>query len=74
MTMTSASLLACPRRTGRSTLSLMTQAAARLLPHAAARGGLREPTSVHLVLTGPGGGTWDIPIGHSPPAPPRSGS
>ena len=52
-----------------STLSLMTQAAAQLLPHAAARGGLREPTSVHLVLTGPGGGTWDIPIGHSPPAP-----
>jgi uncharacterized protein (TIGR03083 family) len=52
-----------------STLSLMTQAAAQLLPHAAARGGLREPTSVHLVLTGPGGGTWDIPIGYSPPAP-----
>ena len=51
-----------------STLSLMTQAAARLLPHAAARGALREPTSVHLVLTGPGGGTWDIPIGHGSPA------
>jgi len=51
-----------------STLSLMTQAAARLLPHAAARGGLREPVSVHLVLTGPGGGTWDIPIGQRPPA------
>jgi uncharacterized protein (TIGR03083 family) len=51
-----------------STLSLMTQAAARLLPHAAAEGGLREPTSVHLVLTGPGGGTWDIPIGHGSPA------
>ena len=52
-----------------STLSLMTQAAAQLLPHAAAREGLREPTSVHLVLTGPGGGTWDIPIGDGPPAP-----
>jgi uncharacterized protein (TIGR03083 family) len=52
-----------------STLSLMTQAAARLLPHAAARTGLREPTSVHLVLTGPGGGTWDIPIGDRSPAP-----
>jgi uncharacterized protein (TIGR03083 family) len=51
-----------------STLNLMTQAAAQLLPHAATRGGLREPTSLHLVLTGPGGGTWDIPIGHSPPA------
>jgi uncharacterized protein (TIGR03083 family) len=51
-----------------STLSLMTQAAAQLLPDAVARGGLREPASVHLVLTGPGGGTWDIPIGQSPPA------
>jgi uncharacterized protein (TIGR03083 family) len=51
-----------------STLSLMTQAAAQLLPHAVARGGPREPASVHLVLTGPGGGTWDIPIGQSPPA------
>ena len=38
------------------------------VPHAAARSGLREPTSVHLVLTGPGGGTWDIPIGQSSPA------
>jgi uncharacterized protein (TIGR03083 family) len=51
-----------------STLSLMTQSAAQLLPHAVARAGLREPGSVHLVLTGPGGGTWDIPIGQSPPA------
>jgi uncharacterized protein (TIGR03083 family) len=51
-----------------STLSLMTRAAARLLPPAVARGGLREPASVHLVLTGPGGGTWDIPIGQNPPA------
>ena len=51
-----------------STLSLMTETAARLLPHAAAREGLRESTGVHLVLTGPGGGTWDIPIGHSPAA------
>lgn len=56
-----------------STLSLMTRAAAQLLPHAAARRGLREPTSVHLVLTGPGGGTWDIPIGDSPRAPARVG-
>ena len=52
-----------------STLSLMTQAAVRLLPAAAVQSGLREPTSLHLVLTGPGGGTWDIPIGHTPPAP-----
>jgi uncharacterized protein (TIGR03083 family) len=52
-----------------STLTLMTQLAAQLLPHAAARGGVHEPISVHLVLTGPGGGTWDIPVGgDSPPA------
>jgi uncharacterized protein (TIGR03083 family) len=57
-----------------STLSLMTQAAARLLPHAAARSGLREPISVRLVLTGPGGGTWDIPIGHGPPRSRRHGA
>ncbi len=52
-----------------SALRLMADAVVRLLPHAAARTGLREPTSVHLVLTGPGGGTWDIPIGQGPPAP-----
>jgi uncharacterized protein (TIGR03083 family) len=46
-----------------ATLSLMTEVAARLLPHAAARTGLDEPVSLHLVLTGPGGGTWDVPIG-----------
>jgi hypothetical protein len=41
----------------------MTEVAARLLPHAAARTGVDEPMSLHLVLTGPGGGTWDVPIG-----------
>ncbi len=46
-----------------ATLSLMTQVAARLLPRAAAMTGADEPTSLHLVLTGPGGGTWDVPIG-----------
>lgn len=50
-----------------STLSLMTQTAAQVLPHAATRVGPREPASVHLVLTGPGGGTWDIPIGKPSP-------
>jgi len=45
------------------TLRLMTGLAARLLPYGAARAGLREPTRVHLVLTGPGGGTWDVAIG-----------
>ena len=53
-----------------STLRLMTGLAARLLPHGAARAGLREPTRVHLVLTGPGGGTWDVMIGdEDQPAP-----
>ena len=46
-----------------ATLSLMTEVAARLLPRAAAITGADEPTSLHLVLTGPGGGTWDVPIG-----------
>jgi len=52
-----------------STLTLMTSAAVRLLPFVAARTGLDEPTSVHLVLTGPGGGTWDIALGRAAPAP-----
>ena len=46
-----------------STLSLMTSSVAGMLPLAAALTGLSEPTSVHLVLTGPGGGTWDLSIG-----------
>ncbi len=46
-----------------ATLSLMTEVAARLLPVAAARTGMDAPMSLHLVLTGPGGGTWDVPIG-----------
>jgi uncharacterized protein (TIGR03083 family) len=46
-----------------ATLSLMTEVAARQLPLAAARTGVDEPMSLHLVLTGPGGGTWDVPIG-----------
>jgi uncharacterized protein (TIGR03083 family) len=45
-----------------SRLRLMTEAAAGLLPFAAARSGLSEPANVHLVLTGPGGGTWDVPV------------
>lgn len=54
-----------------STLCLMTALAARLLPRGAARIGLREPVSVHLVLTGPGGGTWDIAVGEGRPGPAR---
>jgi len=47
----------------------MTRLAARLLPHAAARTGLHEPVNVRLVLTGPGGGTWDIAVGEGQPDP-----
>jgi len=47
-----------------STLRLMTDLAARLLPHA--RAALAEPVDVRLVLTGPGGGTWDVTMGSSP--------
>ena len=49
-----------------STLRLMTDLAARLLPQAGA--GLPEPVDVRLVLTGPGGGTWDVTVGGGPPA------
>ena len=53
-----------------STLRLMTELAARLLPHGAARAGLRYPMRVHLVLTGPGGGTWDVVVGDGDQAAP----
>jgi uncharacterized protein (TIGR03083 family) len=43
-------------------LRLMSDLAARMLPYAAARMGL-PPADVHLVLTGTGGGTWDVAIG-----------
>jgi uncharacterized protein (TIGR03083 family) len=46
-----------------ATLRLMTGLVAQLLPFGAARAGLHEPVSLHLVLTGPGGGTWDLAIG-----------
>ena len=55
-----------------STLRLMTGLAAQLLPYGAARAGLREPTKVHLVLTGPGGGTWDVVIGDADQPKPAS--
>jgi uncharacterized protein (TIGR03083 family) len=44
-----------------STLRLMTDLAARLLPRAGAA--LPGPVDVRLVLTGPGGGTWDVTVG-----------
>ena len=46
-----------------STLRPMTQLATALLPFGAAVTALSEPISVHLVLTGPGGGTWDVTVG-----------
>jgi uncharacterized protein (TIGR03083 family) len=52
-----------------STLKLMTDLAAQLLPIAAAATGLHAPTSVRLVLTGPGGGTWDVAVGEAAPDP-----
>jgi uncharacterized protein (TIGR03083 family) len=52
-----------------STLRLMTELATRLLPHAATRAGLAERVDVRLVLTGPGGGTWDVTVGRGAAAP-----
>jgi uncharacterized protein (TIGR03083 family) len=47
-----------------STLTLMTQLASRLLPHGVARvENGQAPVDLHLVLTGPGGGTWDLELG-----------
>ncbi len=46
-----------------ATLRLMSDLAVRLLPYAAAQASLPEPADVHLVLTGPGGGTWDVAVG-----------
>jgi uncharacterized protein (TIGR03083 family) len=45
-----------------ATLHLMAALAASLLPYAAHRSGMRQPARVRLVLTGPGGGTWDVGI------------
>lgn len=46
-----------------STLRLMTDVAASALPLGAARVGPHDPTQVRLVLTGTGGGTWDVLLG-----------
>lgn len=51
-----------------STLTLMTELAVRLLPHAVTRtSALATATDLHLVLTGAGGGTWDVPLGDREP-------
>lgn len=46
-----------------SALRLMTDLAATLLPFGAIKTGLAGPINLRLVLTGPGGGTWDVAIG-----------
>jgi uncharacterized protein (TIGR03083 family) len=46
-----------------ATLHLMTGLAAAALPAGASRTGLAGRIGVHLVLTGPGGGTWNVTIG-----------
>lgn len=47
-----------------STRTLMTGLAARPMPHGVARSADGSiPVSLHLVLTGSGGGTWDVAIG-----------
>lgn len=45
------------------TLRLMTTLVAWLLPLVAGGAGLAGPARLHLVLTGQGGGTWDLEIG-----------
>jgi uncharacterized protein (TIGR03083 family) len=50
-----------------ATLRLMTDLVAGVLPLATAGAGLDQAISLRLVLTGPGGGAWDVPVGG--PAP-----
>lgn len=44
-------------------LRLMTDLAVRLLPHGVAQAADLGPLDLHLVLTGAGGGTWDVALG-----------
>lgn len=56
-----------------STLRLMTDLAVGLLPHGVARVVPDSPpVDVHLVLTGAGGGTWDVALGNRPSPVPAS--
>jgi uncharacterized protein (TIGR03083 family) len=53
-------------------LRLMTGLAASLLPQGVARVTGEPPSvDVHLVLTGAGGGTWDVPVGRRVAAAPE---
>jgi uncharacterized protein (TIGR03083 family) len=51
------------------TLRLMTELATSMLPFGAMLAGLQGPVNLRLVLTGPGGGTWDVVIGGDAPEP-----
>lgn len=52
-----------------ATLCLMTALAIQLLPLGVARVGLSSSSlDLHLVLTGPGGGAWDLTVGDGPGA------
>jgi len=53
-----------------SALRLMTTLAVRLLPAAVRRSGLLAPARLRLVLTGHGGGTWDLVLGDDAAAEP----
>jgi uncharacterized protein (TIGR03083 family) len=58
-----------PSRPDTPVLTLMTRLAVQLLPHAYLRRRTRPATALHLVLTGPGGGTYDLHLGgHQDPA------
>ena len=48
----------------------MTTLAVRLLPGAALRGGQLAAARLRLVLTGQGGGTWDVVLGDDDSAEP----
>jgi uncharacterized protein (TIGR03083 family) len=52
-----------------ATLRLMTDLVAGVLPLAGATTGLDQPISLRLVLTGPGGGTWDVRFGQADQEP-----
>jgi uncharacterized protein (TIGR03083 family) len=56
------------------TLHQMTVLGASLLPFAARRAGLRRNARVHLVLTGAGGGTWDVELGDEQSSDPAQAS
>jgi hypothetical protein len=52
-----------------STLRLMTELATSMLPFGAMLAGLQGPINLRLVLTGAGGGTWEVVIGGDAPEP-----